>query len=136
QKTHGITLYQNTGLRGIRGEAVTGYPSIRHLALPVYEEGKRNGYDSNRIRLQTLLSLMSTVEDSNIAARKDLNTLYSVQQWAKQFLKNGGAYQKNAIEKLQQMDTIFSRDNISAGGCADLLAVTIFLSDLKELAGV
>lgn len=136
EESHGISVYKVTGLRGIRGEALSGYESVRHLSLPVYEDGKREKYDENRIRLQTLITLMSEVEDSNIVARKGIEALHMVQNWASGFLKQGGAYQINAVQRLEQMDAAFIAGNISAGGCADLLALTIFISDLKERFGV
>lgn len=128
--TNGEALYRRTGIEGIRGEAVSGYESVRKYALPVFCRGRKNGNDYNCVKLQTLFALMKWVQDSNIGARRGEQTLEMVHRCADTFLKNGGAYQKDAVEQLKQMDAFFIIENISAGGCADLLAVTIFVYDL------
>lgn len=115
------------GTFGIRGEALRGYPAVRNLALPTLMEGIRAKKDWNLIKLQTLMVLMSQVEDSNILSRHDQKTLRIVQSEADKFLKKGGAYVLDASYELCQMDASYITRNISAGGCADLLATGIFL---------
>lgn len=123
------------GTKGIRGEAILGYPGIWRDALPVLREGCRGRKEWNLVKLQTLLTLMSRTEDSNIIARKNPQVLAEVQKEAAEFLKNGGAYSKSAVGKLMEMDADYIRRNISAGGCADLLAAAIFIEELLELEG-
>jgi triphosphoribosyl-dephospho-CoA synthase CitG len=118
------------GTMGARGEAINGYQSIRMISLPVMAQGLSEGREWNLIKLQTLFALMSQVDDSNIIARHDPNVLKEVQEVAKEFILAGGAYQEEAISILKCMDKDFIEKNISAGGCADLLAVTIFLAEL------
>ncbi|MDD2979970.1 MAG: triphosphoribosyl-dephospho-CoA synthase CitG [Hespellia sp.] len=132
QTTNGENLYRRTGIEGIRGEAVSGYESVRKHALPVFYRGMKDGRDYNCVKLQTLFSLMKWVQDSNIGSRRGEQTLEMVHRCADTFLKNGGAYQRDAVEQLKQMDAFFIVENISAGGCADLLAVTIFVYDLLQ----
>lgn len=133
--SNGERLYQQEGINGIRGEALSAYQSIRLYALPVMQQGIREKKSYNRIKLQTLFSLMCHVEDSNVVARNDVETLQKVQNQAKMFLEAGGAYQEDAMEQLIKMDMQFTKDNISSGGCADLLAVTIFLHDFMNQRG-
>ena len=118
------------GTYGIRGEAILGYPGIWDLALPVLNEGIRLKKDWNMVKLQTLMTLMSRLEDSNIIARTNLKVLDEVQKEASKFLIQGGAYSPKAITKLLKMDSEFVQKNISAGGCADLLAAAIFIEEL------
>lgn len=120
------------GLTGARGEAISGYASVRRIALPVMAKGVREGRDCNRIKLETLFTLMSRVEDSNIIARHNPSVLLKVQSIAGNFLRAGGAYGEKSMETLKQMDVDFIKGNISAGGCADLLAVAIFMNNLAE----
>lgn len=120
------------GTQGIRGEALRGYPSLQYVALPVMRWGIGEGKEWNRVKLQTLITLMSASEDSNILARKDKETLRQVQHDAEMFLRDGGAYQMDAIQKLKNMDAAYTEKNISAGGCADLLAASIFFCQLTE----
>ena len=120
------------GLTGARGEAISGYDSVRRIALPVIAKGVKEGRDWNRIKLETLFMLMSRVEDSNIIARHNPSVLLKVQSIAGNFLLAGGAYGDKSMVTLKRMDADFIKGNISAGGCADLLAVAIFMNDLAE----
>ena len=70
---------------------------------------------------------MSSIQDSNILSRGNPEVLKQVQKEANDFLKKGGAYSENALQELMEMDKEYIRRNISAGGCADLLATAIFL---------
>lgn len=118
--------------RGIRGEAIDGYPSVFGLALPVIQAGIREQRDWNLVKLQTLFTLMSRVEDSNIVARHNPQVLRQVQQEAAEFLSEGGAYSWKAAAVLRDMDQDYINRNISAGGCADLLATAIFIQTLLD----
>lgn len=128
--SHGEKNIQKYGTMGARGEAISGYGSIRKIALPILTRGIKEGREWNRIKLQTLLTLMSQAEDSNILARHDPFVLFEVQNMARDFLHRGGAYGGNSIGILKELDKTFTERRISAGGCADLLAVTIFVSEL------
>lgn len=118
------------GTMGARGEAISGYASVCKVSLPVMIKGIKEGREWNRIKLETLFTLMSCVDDSNIIARHDPGVLLKVQETAREFLKAGGAYRDVSIDILKRVDEDFIKRNISAGGCADLLAVTIFILEL------
>ncbi len=119
---------QKYGLTGARGEAISGYSSVFKISLPVMTMGLSNGQEWNRIKLETLFHLMSQVDDSNILSRHNPAVLNQVKKIAAEFLKAGGAYRKESIHLLKELDKWFVKKNISAGGSADLLAVTIFLT--------
>lgn len=129
-ESHGEENLKMYGSAGIRGEAINGYPAIRTIALPVLRQGITKGKEWNLVKLQTLFQLMSEVEDSNILSRHDPQTLCRIHGEAKLFLKGGGAYAKDAIKKLLDMDKEYTRRGISAGGCADLLAAAVFILSL------
>ena len=131
-QTNGIKNLHAYGTAGIRGEALLGYPSVTEVALPVLQQGKRERRDWNLVKLQGLMTLMSQVQDSNILSRTCPEVLENVHEEAKMFLHMGGAYQKGAVETLLRMDQSFIQRNISAGGCADILATAIFLDSLVE----
>lgn len=132
-QSNGEKNLKNFGTLGIRGEAVKGYPSIWLVALPVLLQGEQEGREDNLIKLQTLMALMSRVEDSNIIARKGPVTLKEVQRQSEIFLNNGGAYAANALMDLKKMDQDFTQNHISAGGCADLLAASIFIKKILQM---
>ena len=130
--THGQKNLCTYGSRGIRGEAADGYPSVINLALPVIRQGKKEGRNWNLVKIQALFTLMSQVEDGNILSRCRSEGLKEVQKLSQEFLLSGGAYSKGAIEKLTELDTYFIHKNYSSGGCADLLAASIFLSEIED----
>ncbi|MDW2800115.1 triphosphoribosyl-dephospho-CoA synthase [Clostridium boliviensis] len=126
---------RNMEIFGARGEAISGYSSVFEISLPVMTMGLSIGQEWNRIKLETLFHLMSRVDDSNILSRHNPEVLKQVKDIAAGFLDAGGAYRKDSIERLKELDHWFVKKNISAGGSADLLAVTIFLTQLTEELG-
>ncbi|MGB4407721.1 MAG: triphosphoribosyl-dephospho-CoA synthase CitG [Sphaerochaeta sp.] len=131
--THGEELYAKQGIRGIRGEVIDGFVSVRNLSLPWYAEYLRQGRDPNLARLQVLLSLMANVTDTNVLYRHGAKTLEYVQRSARNILVNGGAFTEDGLQLIDELDRVFTERRISCGGCADLLGVTIFLNDLSLL---
>ncbi len=133
QNTHGEELYAKQGIRGIRGEVMTGFASVRTLSLPWYSEYLRQGYDPNLARLQVLLTLMANVTDTNVLYRHDAKTQGEVHLSAQSILQKGGAFTEEGMFLIKKLDRTFTERRISCGGCADLLGVTIFLHDLSLL---
>lgn len=85
----------------------------------------------NRIKLQILFALMSRVQDSNILSRKNPSVLYQVQMEGDAV--SGGRrslLRRMPLDKLIRMDADYIKRGISAGGCADLLATSLFLAML------
>ena len=126
-KTHGERLYCQYGIRGIRGEAIEGFPSVRDCALPVMASLNKEITDQNMLFLQTLLHLMAHVEDTNVIFRTDFETAAMVRREAERILKLGGCLTPLGMAEIRSLNKQFIKQNISPGGCADLLAVTIFL---------
>lgn len=141
--SHGEKLYLTYGLRGIRGEAADGFPSLTDISLPVFltslTELERNDPEENsderwnRACLQTLLSLMAQVEDTNIFHRGGPDAAAYVKEQAIQALADGGALDAQWRDRLSSMNQDFIKKNISPGGCADLLALTVFLFRLVKM---
>jgi triphosphoribosyl-dephospho-CoA synthase CitG len=133
QKTHGEQLFVGKGIRGIRGEVQQGFPSVRGISLPAYTQFLQSGKEVNLARLQTLLLLMAQVGDTNILYRHNEETLEYVQGTAQHILQRGGAFSEEGISLIAEFDRVCTEKRISAGGCADLLGVTILLHDLNLL---
>lgn len=133
-KTHGERLYVKYGCLGIRGEAAGGFPSVREVSLPIIKEVLRQfpSGDWNRICLQTLLKLMEHVDDTNVLFRTDYTSLLYVKEKAGEILTLGGSFTDSGIAALRQLNEDFILKNISPGGCADLLAITLFLWRLEQ----
>lgn len=134
-ETKGLRLYAEQGVTGIRGEAASGFASARQWALPALEELSGGNFPENDVHLQALLLLMANVRDTNVLARGGEEGLAYVRSAAREALSRGGALSADGKARLIEMDREFTRRNLSPGGCADLLAVAIFLHRLPGLAG-
>lgn len=157
--SHGERLYLSFGCRGIRGEAADGFPSLERIALPALKKAakelgelKEGGCGAelsarksgprgllpaswNRACLQTLLCLMAQVDDTNVLHRGGPAAAAYVRSEAKRLLAAGGVMQPEAsLEALSRMNKEFIKRNISPGGCADLLALSVFLLRLLPAA--
>ena len=127
-KTYGERLYLEHGIKGIRGEAESGYKTVLETAVPVYRSQKLS---RNDLCIQMLFALMTKCEDSNVLARHNMDKLKQVRMRASGFLAAGGVRQPDAYKQLVEMDELFIRERVSPGGSADLLAVSIFMAMLE-----
>ena len=129
-KSNGEKNLVQYGTTGIRGGSACRIPICFSYCASGTGGWTLRGMKWNRIKLQILFALMSRVQDSNILSRKNPSVLYQVQMEAMQFLEEGGAYSEDALDKLIRMDADYIKRGISAGGCADLLATSLFLAML------
>ncbi len=132
-KTNGELLYLRYSKKGIRGEAQKGFPSIRSVSLPALRSAFHNGQSENEAYLNTLLTLMANVDDTNVLSRSNTVIQGYVKSAAGHVLKLGGASTREGMEALKKLNQKFIHLNVSPGGCADLLAVTILLCRLETL---
>ncbi|MDD2402848.1 MAG: triphosphoribosyl-dephospho-CoA synthase [Clostridia bacterium] len=130
--TAGEKLYLKYQATGIRGEVEAGFPSVKNVGLPALKVALQKCNKLNDCIVHVLLSLMGTVEDTTILWRKDMNTLLEVQAWAKRILDKGSVFTKEGMLEIYIMDKEFIERNISPGGSADLVAVTIGSYLLEE----
>ncbi|WP_320129693.1 triphosphoribosyl-dephospho-CoA synthase CitG [uncultured Sphaerochaeta sp.] len=129
--TNGEKLFYHKGFSGARGEAMKGFPSVRNISLPVLHEMLDENHSFNDSKIQALLVLMSKVEDTTVLSRVGLSGLQTMQFLINEILEEGGSRKTENIDKLYQLDTVFANKNISAGGCADLLGLTILVYKLE-----
>ncbi len=127
--THGERVFLEYGITGIRGEAEAGLPAVFNHALKAYRECE---LEENEKLVYTLLEIMAFCEDTTILHRHDLRTLKEVKERSGELLRSFGKPVKLDMERIERISSEFSRRRISPGGCADLLAVTIFLARVRE----
>lgn len=112
--TAGERQYHLLGLTGARGEAESGFATVRHQVLPDWHK------TSGERRLQrALLQLMAVNPDSNLVSRGGMGGLRYVQTYAQNLLVDGWE-----SEDLAEMDKQLTARRLSPGGSADLLAVS------------
>lgn len=126
--TVGGRLCKELGLRGIRGEMAAGLPHVAQLSLPVYREGLERGLSQNAAGAVALVHLIATLEDTTLYHRGGVEGA----AWAK---KEAAALLRRcpypALSEIAALDDAFIARNLTAGGCADLLAATYFLHSIS-----
>lgn len=118
--TQGKLQYRQFALTGARGEVESGFATVRRFVLPHW--GQERG---DRQLHHALLRLMATNNDSNLVSRGGISGLRYVQSYAQHLLNTGW----DRVQ-LQKMDRHLMAKNLSPGGSADLLAVTLVLAGL------
>lgn len=130
--TIGEKQYLAYGITGIRGEASSGYALVFEKALPYFNlEATGN---MNEKMIHTLLYLLTETTDSNLIKRAGtIEILTEVRQIASNILALGGVTSEEGLTQYLDMIETFKCRNLSIGGTADLLIVTLFLSFIEEL---
>ena len=130
--TAGEKLYRRYGVTGIRGEMEQGLPAVLAHGLPTLRQALADNLGVNHALLQTLLVLMTVVDDTTVMNRHHPDKM---RVWAKgkaaAALAAGGLYTETGQDLLAAMDQEFIAHNVSPGGVADLLSVTWFLYRLE-----
>ena len=125
--TAGETLFLQYGLKGIRGEVKSGFSSVTKHSLPAYKAMKKNGFSDNDAGVYALLSLIASVDDTNLYRRGGIEGAGYAKECAERML--AAAFDRNMVV---QMDAEFIRRRLSPGGSADLLAITYFIDSLEK----
>lgn len=128
--TAGLKLYHTCGITGIRGEVAGGLPAIAQCALPLYKSLLQEGVDKNHAGVVTLLHLIATVNDTTLYRRGGQDGAAYAVEAARELLK---AERIPSLAEVEKLDDAFIARNLSAGGCADLLAATYFLYEVQHL---
>jgi len=130
--THGDIARRRYGVAGARGEAANNFPHVLEFGLVMLRKQRASGYSEEVSRLDTLLNIMSSLDDTCVLYRGGADALAMVKSGAKDVLLAGGCSHVNGREKLEKLDRALMTSHISPGGSADLLAATIFLDGLES----
>ena len=112
-----------TAIKGALDNAREGYEMLFAEWLPFYIE-RRKEHDAHTLH-KTLLRIMCNLDDTNVIYRTDLATAEEVKQEARVLLDS---FSKAA---LKDMDRHYTTRNISPGGAADMLSLTIFIGSIQ-----
>lgn len=112
-----------TAIKGALDNAREGYEMLFAEWLPFYIE-RRKEHDAYTPH-KTLLRIMCDLDDTNVIYRTDLATAEEVKQEARALLDS---FSKAA---LKDMDRRYTARNISPGGAADMLSLTIFIGSIQ-----
>jgi len=131
KKTTGEKLYKKHGIKGARGEAEGGFKSSLK-ALTILKTHLHDRKDFNLSLADTLVHIISETEDTNIPGRNSLSALSYAEDKCRTYIKEGGVFSENGLDKLMKLDNDFIDRNISPGGSADILASTLFLYFMEQ----
>ena len=131
--TNGERIFTAYGIQGARGEAAAGFPSAVQIGLPALKKWLSAGFSLNDAAAMTLLTLISEVDDTNMVHRGGPALAKKSKEQANRLLSTVTKENFKAI--LNSLDHQYITDNLSPGGCADLLAVSLMFYFL-ELAGM
>lgn len=126
--SHGGLVRRNTGRDGARSEAALAFPNVFEVGLPALGRALAAGLDPNAAHVQTLFELMASVDDTTVLYRGGLDAGAFVRGSAETFLGGGGCFRPDWHDRAERLHRAFTERNVSAGGCADLLACTLFVS--------
>ena len=148
--THGSKAKQlSNGIITIKGaldNAREGYEKLFAEWLPFYNERRKN-HDAHALH-KTLLRIMCDLDDTNVIYRTNVATAEEVKQEARALLASfEEAYAAEDKEKcasaieekcasaellaLKDMDRRYTERNISPGGAADMLSLTVFIGSIQ-----
>ncbi|MFL0268715.1 triphosphoribosyl-dephospho-CoA synthase CitG [Candidatus Clostridium radicumherbarum] len=128
--SHGEKLYMKYKNEGVRGEVEKGIPAVFNFSLDYYKESL--DLSENDRLVNTLIGIMQICNDSTIIHRHNPKVLEEVKEKAKEIIHNGGMRTIKGKEMIDALCDEFIERNISPGGSADLLGVTVFLYLVEE----
>lgn len=148
--THGSKAKQlsngTTTIKGALDNAREGYEKLFAEWLPFYNE-RRKSHDAHALH-KTLLRIMCDLDDTNVIYRTNVVMAEEVKQEARALLASfEEAYAAEDKEKcasaieekcasaellaLKDMDRRYTERNISPGGAADMLSLTVFIGSIQ-----
>ena len=148
--THGSKAKQLSNgtitIKGALDNAREGYEKLFAEWLPFYNE-RRKSHDAHALH-KTLLRIMCDLDDTNVIYRTNVATAEEVKQEARALLASfEAAYAAEDKEKcasaieekcasaellaLKDMDRRYTERNISPGGAADMLSLTVFIGSIQ-----
>ena len=127
-RSHGADALRRYGAGGARMQAAAGFPHALEIGLPALRLGRAQASgDPEAARVQAFFALLANVEDTNLLHRGGPGGLQFAQDAATGFLASGGVAHARWRDAAERIHHDFVAQHLSPGGCADLLAVTLFL---------
>ncbi|MFD8863095.1 triphosphoribosyl-dephospho-CoA synthase [Streptomyces sp. NPDC059590] len=117
------------GAAGARGEARAGFPHVRR-ALDALSRARGAGATEPQARLDALVTVMSTLQDTGPLYRAGPPGLRRVQDGAHAVLEAGGAATAEGTAALAALDAELRELGVAPRGSAAVLAGALFLDGL------
>jgi triphosphoribosyl-dephospho-CoA synthase len=117
---------------GARREAQDGFPHLVDVGLPALHRARASGIPEDAARIDTLLAIMASLDDTCLLHRAGLPGLTAGRQGALRVLACGGSSTPKGHSALATLEAELMALNASPGGSADLLAATLFIDTLIQ----
>ncbi len=130
--SNGEKLYIKHGITGVRGEVEKGLPTVLEVGLPMYEDGIYYNLPTGEALCHSLMGIMTRVEDTTVVNRCGLEGLAFMGKLAGIAVEIGGMKTVEGKEFIHDLDRVFNDNNISPGGAADLLAISVMIHELEK----
>jgi triphosphoribosyl-dephospho-CoA synthase len=130
--SHGDVVRERYGAAGARGEAYVNFPHVVKIGLPALKAARTSGRTERDSRLTALLAIMSQLDDTCVLYRGGSEAQRIVQEGAARVIEVGGPGSSKGNSALIALGQELVSQRISPGGCADLLAATLFLDALER----
>lgn len=118
--THGAEAKRSFKVGGALENARAAYPELFADWLPYYRSLEGDPFRCHK----TLLHIMTTLDDTNILHRRGAEGLAHAEAEAARLLED---FSESGLSSLNKD---FIRENISPGGSADMLSLTIFIESI------
>ncbi|MGN6232790.1 MAG: triphosphoribosyl-dephospho-CoA synthase [Trinickia sp.] len=128
--SNGSRVRARYGVGGARLEAQEGFPHALRVGLPALRAARRRGVEENAARIDALLAIMATLDDTCLLHRGGPPALAAAQQGARRVLSLGGSSTPSGRAAFDRLEARLLALNASPGGAADLLAATLFIDRL------
>ena len=128
-ETSGLRCYHAHGLSGIRGEAAAGFPAVINVGLPTLRQWLSRGVSLNDASCAALLALIAAVDDTNMIRRGGYEEAAARKTEAR--CLSAALRAERICPALSALNEAYIQKNLSPGGCADLLALTLFFHFLN-----
>ena len=120
RSTHGAEAKRNFKVGGALENAREAYPELFAAWLPYYRSLEGDPYRCHK----TLLYIMTILDDTNVLHRRGAEGLAHTKSEAARLLGDFSP------EGLSSLNKGFIRENISPGGSADMLSLTMFIKSI------
>lgn len=131
--SHGAAALRRYGAGGARAEAASGFRSVYEVGWPALRRGRSlQPADPDAAPVQACFALIAVVWDTNLLHRGGSDGMHYASQAASSFLSQGGVGAPGWRAQAAEVHAAFVARRLSPGGCADLLAMTLFIDALES----
>ena len=132
-RSHGSDAARRYGAGGARRQAADGFRALYDIGLPALIAGERlSGGHAEAARVQCCFALIAKLDDTNLLHRGGPGGLEFARRSAAEFIARGGVGRADWRTEARSVHEAFIERNLSPGGSADLLAMSLFARALGE----